>query len=168
MKRLSLLLFLALLPVSSFFALTKINELPGKIAIHFDVSGAPDAWIDRDYYRILVIGSLIALPLLIVWLMGWLPRLIDGKGQVPNSEYWFAQERRPSTESFLIGHASWLGCFSVAVIYGVHVLIAGANLVNPPHLDSDRLITVLVIYLVGLSWWIATFMRRFQRVDRNG
>lgn len=166
MKRPSLLLFLALLPVCSFFVLSNIEELPSRIAIHFDTGGAPDAWADREHYLIVVMAALVALPSLLVWLMGWFPRYIDGKGQVPNAQIWFARERRLATESFLIGHAGWLGCITLAVIYGVHLLITQANLAKPPHIDSNRLAAVLLTYLVGLGWWTATFMRRFGRVDR--
>ena len=129
MKRLSLLLFLALLPISALFALNKIGEMPSTVAIHFDAGGVPDAWTDRDHYRLFVVLSLLVLPSLLVWLMGRLPLRTNGKGQVPNSEYWFAQERRESTENFLIGHAYWLGYLTVAAVYGIHVFILRANLV---------------------------------------
>jgi hypothetical protein len=35
-------------------------------------------------------------------MMAGLPRLTKGSGQVPDNEYWFAPERRQSTESYLL------------------------------------------------------------------
>jgi uncharacterized membrane protein len=167
MKRLSLLLFLALIPVSTFFVLNGIGGMPDRIAIHFDVSGSADAWTDRGLYRLFILLSLVGLPLLLVWLMAGLPRRTNGKGQVPNSEYWFAQERRQSTEAFLLAHACWLGCLTVAVVYGIHVFILRANSNDPPELDSGRFITMLIVYLCGLLWWMVTFIRHFQRVEKD-
>ena len=96
------------------------------------------------------------------WLVAGLPRYTNGKGQIPNCEYWFAQERRHLTESFLISHACWLGCLTVAVVYGIHISILRANAITPPVLATDRLITMVVVYLCGLVWWTAAFLRHFQ------
>ncbi len=83
--------------------------------------------------------------------MAWLPRLTSGIkflivsiGSPLNGEV--------KTERFLLSHALWLGCFTVAIIYGAHVVIERANSLVPPTLAVDRLIVMLVIYLCGLVW----------------
>ena len=167
MNRLSLLLLLALLLVSTFFTLNTVGDLPERVAIHFNANGAADAWTNRGHYRLFIPLLLVGLPSLLVWVMAVLPRYTNGKGQIPNCEYWFAQERRHLTASFLIGHACWLGCLTVAVVYGIHISILRANAMTPPVLATDRLITMLVVYLCGLVWWTATFLRHFQKVDKN-
>jgi len=123
MNRLSPLLFPALLLVCTFFALNSLGDLPEKVAIHFSANGVADGWTDRDHYRLFIVLFLVGLPLLLVWVMAGLPRYTNGKGQVPNCEYWFAQEQRHTTERFLVGHACWLGCLTVAVVYGMHISI---------------------------------------------
>jgi hypothetical protein len=92
---------------------------------------------------------------------------LNGRGQIPNSEYWFAQERRRETESFLIDHAFWLGCMTLAVVYGIHISIVRANAVTPPVLAVDRFTAIVVMYLCGLVWWLATFLRHFKRHDKH-
>ena len=167
MTRLSRLLLPALILVSTFFTLNSVGDLPEKVATHFNANGVADAWTNRDHYRLFIILILVGLPLLLVWLMAGLPRYTNGRGQIPNCEYWFAQERRQTTESFLIGHACWLGCLTVAVVYGMHISILRANAVIPPILATDRFITMLVVYLCGLVWWTAAFLRHFKRADEN-
>ena len=162
MTRLSLLLFLALLVVSVFLTLNSVGDLPERVAIHFKTNGAADAWTNRDHYRLFILLLLVGLPSLLVWVMAVLPRYTNGKGQIPNCEYWFAQERRDLTASFLIGHACWLGCLTVAVVYGIHILILRANAMTPSVLATDRLITMLEVYFAGLIWWTATFLRHFK------
>jgi hypothetical protein len=162
-----LALFAALLIGAAFFTQNGIGELPERVAVHFDRNGAANGWISRDDYRIYILGALIGLPSLLVWLMAGLPRLTQGRGQIPNPEYWFAGERRRATESFLIGHAFWLGCMTVAIIYGLHISILRANASTPPVLATDRLITILAVYLIGLAWWFAAFLRHFRGIEKK-
>ena len=56
MSRLSLLLFLALLLVSTFFALNSLGDLPEKVATHFSADGVADTWTKRDHYRLLILA----------------------------------------------------------------------------------------------------------------
>jgi hypothetical protein len=163
MNRLSLVLFSALLVASTFHVFNTVGDLPERVAIHFRTDGVADGWINRENYRFLMSSLLVLLPLLLVWLMAGLPRLTNGKGQIPNCEYWFAQERRQQTERFLINHACWLGCLTVAVVYGTHISIARANAISPPALASGRFTTMVVVYLCGLVWWTTAYLRHFRR-----
>ena len=162
-----LVLFATLLVVAAFFALRSIGELPERVAVHFGMDGAADGWVSRENYRLLILFCLVALPSLLVWGMAGLPRLTKGSGQVPNNEYWFAPERRHTTESYLLSHACWLGCMTVAIVYGMHVLILRANAISPPLLATDRFIVMLLVYLFGLGWWFMTFLRYFQKMDKH-
>jgi uncharacterized membrane protein len=159
----SLILLAALLIVFPFLTLSSVAEMPEKVAIHFSVDGAPDDWTTRERYRLLVTLFLIGFPLILVGVNAGLPLLTNGKGQIPNNEYWFANERRAETASFLLRHSCWLGCLTIAVIYGLHVLILRANTLNPPMLPTDRFITTIVVFLCGLAWWLMTYIRHFQR-----
>jgi uncharacterized membrane protein len=163
MKQLSFVVFAALLVATGIFTQLSIGSLPESVAIHFDAKGAADGWLTRDQYRLFQPLSLMGLPVLLVWLMAGLPRLTQGKGQIPDGEYWFAPERRSGTEAFLLRHACWLGCITVAFIFGAHIAIARANAVSPPTLASDRFLTMVLVYLVGLGWWLMTLLRHFQR-----
>ena len=94
MGRLSVLLFPALLVVSTLFALNSIADMPQNIAVHFNSTGEPDRWMTRDNYRLLILFALVGLPLVLIWVMAILPRYTNGRGQIPNPEYWFAEEQR--------------------------------------------------------------------------
>ena len=153
--------------VAALFALNSIGDLPERVATHFTASGAADGWTSREDYRLFILLSLITSPSLVVWLMAGLPRLTSGAGQIPNSKYWFAPERRHATESFLSGHAFWLGCMTLAVVYGIHISILRANATTPPILATERFFTMLVVYLLGLVWWLAAFLRHFSNTDKQ-
>jgi uncharacterized membrane protein len=67
--------FTIVLVVLALLTLNSMPERPKLIAMHFNAANAPDVWVSRRTYRILVLLSLIGGPLLLVWLMGWMPRL---------------------------------------------------------------------------------------------
>src|SRR4051794_5258082 len=158
MKRLSLLVFTTLLLAGIIFTQLSTSLLPESIAIHFDAKGAADGWVTRDQYRWSLPLVLVGLPVLLVWLMAGLPRLTQGKGQIPDAEYWFAPERRRGTEAVLLRHAYWLGCITVAFICGAHIAIVRANATSPAILASDRFLTMVLVFLCGLGWWLLTLL----------
>jgi uncharacterized membrane protein len=163
-----LMSFVAVIVTAIFFALNSIGELPERVAVHFTTTGAANHWISRDQYRVFLLFFLVALPSILVWLMAGLPRLTKGRGQIPNEEYWFTQQRRYETEKFLINHACWLGFMTLAIVCGLHILILRANATSPPVGAVDRLIMMLAIYLSGLVWWFVAFLRHFQAThERN-
>jgi uncharacterized membrane protein len=162
-SRLSLYVFSALLVACTILTVTSSASLPDNVAVHFNAKSDADAWVSRDQYRILILLFLVGLPLFLVWGMAWLPRLTGGKGQIPDHEYWFANERRGATEQFLLGHACWLGAITVATIYGIHIALQRANAVTPATLAIDQLSTMLLIFICGLGWWLASFLRHFRR-----
>jgi hypothetical protein len=68
----------------------------------------------------------------------------------------------------LLQHASWLGTLTVAVIYGMHISIVRANAISPPLLATDRVLTMVFGYLIGLVWWTAAFLRHFKKQKIDG
>ena len=132
-SRLSLYVFLALLAACVLSVSTGTSDLPEKIAIHFNARNEADVWIVRDQYRFLILLCLIGLPLILVWIMAWLPRLTGGKGKSPIIS--IGLHLRDVTERFLLAHACWLGCFTVAIVYGIHISIQGANAQSPAAMD---------------------------------
>jgi uncharacterized membrane protein len=155
--------FSALIVVFAILTFNSLEEFPAKVAVHFDANSAPDGWLSREQYGFYALLFLIGLPLLLFAAMAGLPLLTGGKGQIPNHEFWFADERKQQTKSYLIAHSSWLGTMTVAVLYGMHVMLMRANELSPPKLSSDRFLTMIFIYSCGLVWWAVTFFRHFQR-----
>ena len=155
--------FSVLLVVFAVLTFNSIGDLPSKVAVHFDANSAADGWVSRKEYGVLALLFLIGLPLMLFGVMAGLPRLTSGKGQIPNNEYWFSGPRKQQTESFLLQHSSWLGTMTVAVVYGMHVLVLRANELDPPKLLTDRFLTMIFFYSCGLVWWAFAFFRHFQK-----
>jgi uncharacterized membrane protein len=159
-------IFSALLVVFAVLIFNSLGDLPARVAVHFDANNFADGWVTRQQYGFYALLLLIGLPLLLFAAMAGLPRLTEGKGQVPNCEYWFANERKEQTKSYLLDHSSWLGTMTLAVLYGMHVLLMRANESRPPKISSDRFLTMIFIYSCGLAWWAVTFFRHFQKTAK--
>jgi uncharacterized membrane protein len=158
------LIFSALIVVFAVLIFSSVGHLPAKVAVHFNANSAPDRWVSREEYGIFALLFVIGLPLVLFAIMVGLPRLTSGKGFIPNNEYWFADERKQQTESFLLQHSSWLGTMTAAVLYGIHVLLMRANELDPPKLSTDRFLIMVFLYLCGLAWWTTAFLRHFQKL----
>lgn len=155
--------FSAMIVAFAVLTFNSIGDMPAKVAVHFDANSAPDGWVSREEYGNYALLFLIGLPLILFAVMAWLPHITGGKGQIPNHEYWFSDERKQETKSFLLQHSSWLGTMTVAVLYAMHVFLIRANELNPPKLSTDRFLTVIFVYSCGLVWWAFAFFRHFQR-----
>lgn len=156
-------IFSALIIVFAVLTFNSLEGFPAKVAVHFDANSTPDGWVSREQYGFYALLLLIGLPLILFAAMAGLPHLTSGKGQIPNHEYWFADERKQQTKSYLLEHSCWLGTMTVAVLYGMHVMLMRANELSPPRLSSDRFLTMIFIYSCGLIWWAITFFRHFQK-----
>src|SRR4051812_10791196 len=124
-------LFAGCLVTAVAYALGTVERLPETVATHFAQTEVPDVWVQRDHYRIALVLMLTLIPMLLVWLMARLPSLVDGRGMIPNSEYWFHPNRRQETEAFLLVHAIRLGILMAASILGLHITILRANATSP-------------------------------------
>jgi hypothetical protein len=93
--------------------------------------------------------------------------MMNGRGMIPNNDYWFAPERLQATEEFLLAHAIRLGILTMAAIVGFHILILRANAASPPTLNVDQLTTMMVVFLIGLIWWFVSLLRHFQKTRDN-
>src|SRR6516162_8594950 len=96
----SVILFPVLRWVCTYSTLRTVETLPEKVAIHFDVNGGPMVWATANVFRMLITTPLLGLALLLVWLFAGQPRLTNGRGQIPDCEYWFSEGQRHATQAF--------------------------------------------------------------------
>jgi hypothetical protein len=140
------------------------GALPERVASHFNAAGLANGYMTRNAYRIFMLAFGFGVPLLVVALVGWLPRLAPNLINIPNRDYWLAPERRVATLAALDGCALWLGCLLTALAGGVHWLVIRANAVEPPRLENGLFVTLLGAFVAGLVCWIIVLLRRFRKI----
>jgi hypothetical protein len=74
MHHLSSLLFVLLLTVVAAYIVTTTGQLPDPVATHFGQRNVPNGWMSHDGYLAFMLAFATLLPVLIVGIVGWLPR----------------------------------------------------------------------------------------------
>lgn len=70
------------------------NDLPDKMATHFDIKGTPDGWDTKSDFFLIWISIIIMLnimPIITCTLFDKLPKWLYN---IPNRDYWFDTEER--------------------------------------------------------------------------
>ena len=78
-SRLSLYVFSSSAVACAILVVTSSASMPDNVAIHFNAKSDADGWVSREQYRVLILLFLIGLPLFLVCVMAWLPRLTGGR-----------------------------------------------------------------------------------------
>ncbi len=137
--------------------------LPHQVAGHFAITGLANGFVAREAYVAMLLGSAVLLPALVIGLL-WLavrrfPRLIN----LPNRDYWLADERRGATVEFLAARAAWLAALLALLALSLHLLVLRANHLDPIRLDPIGLLAVIVSFVVALGSWLGHLHRYFER-----
>ena len=138
--------------------------LPHQVAGHFGMTGLANGFVAREVYVAMLIGSAVLVPALLVCLL-WLtvlryPRFVN----LPNREYWLADERRVQTAEFLAARAIWFAALLALLALALHLLVLRANHLNPARLDPAGLLAVVAAFVVALGAWLSHLHRHFERI----
>jgi len=161
----SWLLFLFVLACAAAFLNATGDGLPPRVGAHFAASGAADGFAPRDAYMRFILTFTVGFPALVVTLMWFAFTRSRAAFNLPNRDYWLAGDRRRYTVAYLVTRAHGFGCLLTAFLCYVHWLVVNANAVQPPRLDSGRMVTGLVIFFVATLFWLSGVWRRFRRTD---
>jgi len=151
-----------------FFAyvVSSYDDLPLRLATHFNLEGRPNGWMSRDGFVEFSIGFCTLMPAFIVGVMsmtGWIPVSFVN---LPHRDYWLAPERRKATSALLLRYALWFACMNVLFITGVHWMVVQAN--DPIHgvrLSGLGMVFVAGTFLLGTGIWVSLVVQRFNKTD---
>ena len=149
--------------VGTLFVLLTIEQLPERVASHFGSDDDPDGWMTRASYIVFILSFLLVYPVLIAFLIGFLPRIKPDWVNFPNRDYWLAPERREESLKFLSAHGYWFGCLLLLLVIGVHYAILMANRSDTPTLPLGIFIPLLAGFLSGFMVWLVVILRRFRK-----
>ncbi len=102
--------------------------LPETMASHFGAFGQPDGWMSKRTFFLL--EGLILIVIVLEFTL--LPRLIGKMPMslinMPNKEFWFAEERRSETLSIIKSYFEWFSISLLALFIAVNQMIFRANI----------------------------------------
>ena len=135
-------------------------NLPEKMASHYNALGEPDNWMAKQSFLILevvilliIIAEFTLLPLLIKQMPNSLINL-------PNKDYWLAEERRDETFSLIRIYMEWFSVGLLGLFIAINEMVFRANLTNQKLSNSAWI--ALIVFLIFVGIWLTKFILQFR------
>lgn len=152
------------------FAVYSVNaawdELPQRVASHYDVRGRPDGFMPRDafFFGLAMFGACTAAFLLA---FPALPRIIPLRYlNVPHRDYWLAPERRAQSLASIAAFCSWFGIATATLLVVLLQLTLRAN-IEGTGLRPAVANGALGLYFVSMAASLVALCRRFRKPTTN-
>ncbi len=143
-----------------------LSFLPERVAMHFGMNGAPNGWGSLQTHVALMIGLQTFMLLMMAglpWIVRKTPREMVN---IPNRDYWLADERREETVAKIGEHCLVLSLMTQVFFLALGMCIGFANLSDPVWLPQEIFLTVLGAFLVAVTTWCVQLCRAF-RIDED-
>lgn len=154
-----IILFLLLLVL--FFHLYHFyEEMPERVASHFNAVGAPNSWTSKNSFVFFtaVIGLFAAgFSVFVMFLIENLPVSLLN---LPNKNYWLAEERRAESLSRIRTFFEWFSVGMLVLINAVFYFTLKANAHKEPL--SSAIWFVLIGFFAFVIVWIIVFIKQFR------
>lgn len=167
MKRLAIISGIVSAVLLIGMAFVYYQQLPEKIASHFNGRGKADGWMSRESFSLTMVAIGLGIPAFVIAMMYAIRFLPANFLNVPNPNYWRDPQNYPKACDFLFTSSLWFGCaFMIWQIF-FSLMIVAANQISPPHLDNGRVI-LLTLPLLGFTFgWIVTLILRFLKTENT-
>lgn len=137
--------------------------LPQKIAIRFDMDGAPNGWMGKDafaLYYFFLLGVMLGVFGIFAAAVHKLPaRFIN----IPHRHYWLAEPQRKATLDYLRELYLWTAAFAGIFIVGMMDMVLRINQMPAPRLDNRFLYTACGAFAFCIFCGIALVYWRFRK-----
>jgi hypothetical protein len=154
--------FVFLLASGAVLIVSTSGALPPRVASHFGAGGVANGWQSLDSYRALMLVFEIAMPLVAVAGVAWLPRAFPGLVNMPFRDHWLAPERREATYATMTAFGLALGSFLAAFVVALHLIVVAANASTPPRLADGPFWTLTATFVAAMFAFAIAYHRRFR------
>ncbi|MEM7478670.1 MAG: DUF1648 domain-containing protein, partial [Planctomycetota bacterium] len=138
-----------------------LSHLPDQVASHFNGQGEPDGYMSRMGYAVMMMLLLVGMPAFLVGITKATRFLPKELVNMPNKEYWLADDRRVETLASVETMIVWISCLTEGLFLGLQQLTYYANM-NQANLSTTGMIVLLALYLIGVAVSIVWMYRRFR------
>lgn len=135
-------------------------ELPDKVASHFNGAGEPDNWSSKGAFVSFIAIISFFVTVFSVWVMFLIEHVPIALLNLPNKDYWMAEERRSESLLRIRQMFEW---FSIGMLLLINVVVyftLRANIHREPL--SSGIWFVILGFLAFTIIWIVFFVRKFR------
>ena len=145
------------------FQCKKLNTtLPDRVASHFGSNGIGEAFITRGAFLLAYAGIATATYLFMLLLSRNFKHIHANFISMPNGDIWLAPHRREETNHIFEILMLWFSLGLLTLLTALLNLMANANQLSTPRLDTPIMITVIIIYMAFVAGWTFFIYRRFN------
>ncbi len=165
--RRELVICLAALALLSAYVVGTSDQLPERVATHFDARGRADGWMTRGDHARFMVGFAGGTMLVLggfFYLVRFLP---EGFWNIPNRGFHLAPENRQATADFMLAGGLKLTAAVVAFFGVLHLLVLRANAKPVPSIDGFGLALATCVLLGYLAVWLRGLFRHFSQVPKK-
>ncbi len=136
--------------------------LPENMAIHFGADGLPNGWKSKGSFFVFYGVLVFLLGGIFSGLSSLIPKIPTSLINVPNKEYWFAEERAESSYEILAGFFKRMTCALVLFLGLLFVDTCNTNLSTDIRIHYGTFIPLLLLFLSFVGWNIVWLLRKFN------
>jgi uncharacterized membrane protein len=138
-------------------------QLPERMASHFDANGTPNGWMSRSSFTWSMIAIGLGIPAFVIGMM-YSIRFFPAKFlNVPNRTYWQDPKNHGKACDFLFASSWWFGIAFLIWHVFFSRMVAEANQVSPPRLDSGTVFLLTIPLLVFTFGWVIVLLVHFSK-----
>jgi uncharacterized membrane protein len=143
-------------------------QLPEKVASHFGAGGQPNGWMSKGAF--VTFNIVLQLGLAVVMFgTGVLSRMLPTSMlNIPNREYWLADERREQTLAETESMLGWIGAGTAVFLLIIFWLVFEANAGEDRTLNATAFWIATVAFIVGLLVYCFVKVAKYYRVPDRG
>lgn len=142
------------------------NELPLRVAVHFDRAGLPNSWAERGVALLIMLLGGVGVPTFLVGLFAVLRFLPTHLINLPHRDFWFGPTRIAASQAYLLRAGIWLAGLVALFFCCLQLLSLAAHQVSPPRLPTAGLWTLAGLHLFGTLLWGLRLVRHFSHPKR--
>lgn len=140
-----------------------LDELPARLASHFNAAGAADGWMAKGTFITSWIATVVFLNVLIIGICWGIRFLPDSMFNLPHRDYWLSPAQRPTTVGAILEFGFGLA-FAITLLFGeLYDQTLKANQLQPPHMPP-RYWLHLIPALGIMAFVLLDLAMRFRKI----
>jgi len=163
-SRLPWLVFLTIAVVALIAWAYSYDQMPARMASHFNAAGAPNGWMTKSQFF-----TLDVILIAVAAFSGFFParriaQVPTAKINLPNKEYWLDPVRRQETLAYFQRWFAWFGCAILLFVVLVMQLVIESNRSSSPMLPLGPIMVILFGFLAFVITMTAAMYRKFLKI----
>lgn len=140
---------------------TASARMPERVASHFGLSGAADAYSTRSGFLLSMAAVGIGLALLFLYLPPLLARF-PGFINLPHRDFWLAPARRDASLRFIAAWLTWMGVVTLLLLSATLLFVVQANRTANAQLSPAFWLCLAAYAAISLAA-VAWMWKRFEK-----